>query len=106
MRIIEEGHSRVVLDVGDFFSAENARDFLAFVQSCGYAQTLKLLVLTGQSRSKLSHAEASAFGAGLAELLAGGSGRIAVVYDPDLEDQELEYVVIDTTISFTHRMIA
>lgn len=106
MRIIESGRPQVILDVEDAFTAQDARDFLHFVEQCGYADTLKLLVLTGKSQSKLTDADAEAFGAGMAQLLAGGSGRIAVVYDPDIEQPELEYVIIDTTISLSHRLIA
>jgi hypothetical protein len=106
MHISESGQCRATLELKDYFTAQNARDFLSFIKTCGYADSLKLLVLTGQSRSKLSHAEAAAFGAEIAELLSGGSGRIAVVYEPEPKNRELEYVVIDTTISLTHRMIA
>ena len=106
MRITEEGHNRVRLDVGDAFAPKDARAFLRFMQTCPYKDRIRLLVLTGISTSQLSEDEAIEFGRGVSACLEGGSGRIAVVYDPSSERQELEYTLIDTTISLHHRLIA
>lgn len=106
MRITEEGQNRVRLDVGDAFTPGDARTFLHFMQTCPYRDRIRLLVLTGISTSQLSEDEAIEFGRGVSACLEGGSGRIAVVYDPNSERQELEYTLIDTTISLHHRLIA
>lgn len=106
MRITEKGQDRVILDVEDAFTSENARTFLQFMQTCPYKDRIRLLVMTGISTSQLSEDEAIAFGRGVSACLEGGSGRIAVVYDPNSERQELEYTLIDTTISLHHRLIA
>lgn len=106
MRILEEGQGRVRLDVGDAFTAEAAQRFLQFMQTCPYRNHIRLLVLPGLSKSHLDEADAIAFGRAISACLSGGSGRIAVVYDPASERQELEYTLIDTTISLNHRLIA
>ncbi len=106
MRIIEEGQDRVILDVGEAFTPEEARSFVHFMQTCPYRNRVRLLVITGMSTSQLSESEAIEFGQAIAGCLKGGNGRIAVVYDPASERQELEYTLIDTTISLNHRLIA
>lgn len=106
MRITEEGQSRVRLDVEDAFTPEDARTFLHFMHTCPYKDRIRLLVLTGVSTSQLSEDEAIEFGRGVSACLKGGSGRIAVVYDQNSERQQLEYTLIDTTISLHHRLIA
>jgi len=106
MRITEEGQDRVILDIGEAFTPEDARTFLHFMQSCSYRDRIRLLVIPGVSTSHLSEAEAIEFGRAISACLTGGNGRIAVVYDPASERQELEYTLIDTTISLQHRLIA
>ena len=106
MRIIEKGQDRVILDIGEAFTAENARHFLHFMQTCPYRDRIRLLVIPGVSTSHLAESESIEFGRAIADSLSGGSGRIAVVYDPASERQELEYTLIDTTISVHHRFIA
>lgn len=106
MRIIEEGHDRVILDVGEAFTPEGANNFLHFVQTCPYRMRMRLLVIPGVSKSLLSVNEAIEFGRAMSAAVSGGTARIAVVYDPNSERQELEYTLIDTTISLEHRLIA
>ncbi|WP_440959595.1 hypothetical protein ACFELO_05775 [Oceanicaulis sp. LC35] len=106
MRIIEEGHDRVIVDVGEAFTHEGAQQLLQFVSNCSYRNRIRLLVIPGVSHSQLSETESVTFGHAMSALLKGGMGRIAVVYDPGSERQELEYTLIDTTISLQHRLIA
>ena len=106
MRITEYGHGRVRLDLDEAFTSQDARAFLRFMHACPYTDDIRLLVIPGASTSWLSEAEAIEYGRTLSAILSGGSGRIAVVYDPGSERQVLEYTLIDTTISLHHRLIA
>ncbi|MAB70188.1 MAG: hypothetical protein CMH89_11235, partial [Oceanicaulis sp.] len=72
MRILEEGQGRVILDVGDAFTAEAAQRFLQFMQTCPYCNRIRLLVLPGLSKSHLDEADAIAFGRAISACLSGG----------------------------------
>lgn len=106
MRITEHGGCRVAVDLETRFTWEDAQEALSFMDGLGYLATVKLLVQAERSQSLLNEAQALEFGKSMGRMVSQGTGRIAVVHAQEARPGDMAFLLIDTSISLRHRMIA